>query len=233
MNFNNIPTSLLLVLLIEAFWIAAFFAFIQHILLKAIRNERLHDFVKFYNPLLRNVVWILFSINVIYHLAKVNPVVSLAVLGVLLALGWQFIRDFMHGTIFRFQKGDITGQLLKVKKFSGLVNKMHSTKIELSTKDGEIIQIPYSRIISEVTTKPRATKHLKTGNLIINLPEGSNIEAAKNKIKEQLLNLPWVVSNKGIKIEKLEQKGGKIQLKVAFSALNVEYVERVREVLNA
>ena len=233
MNFNNIPTSLLLVLLIEAFWIAAFFAFIQHILLKAIRNERLHDFVKFYNPLLRNVVWVLFIINVIYHLAKVNPVVSLAVLGVLLALGWQFIRDFIHGTIFRFQKGDITGQRLKVKEFNGLVNKMHSTKIELSTKNGEIIQIPYSHIISEVTTKPKATKYIKTGNLIIDLPEGSNIENAKNKLKKQLLNLPWVVSTKGIKIEKLEQKGGEIQLKVAFSALNAEYVERVREIINA
>lgn len=53
MDFNNIPTSLLILLLIRAFWIVAFFGFIQHILLKAIRNERLHDFVAFYTPFLK------------------------------------------------------------------------------------------------------------------------------------------------------------------------------------
>ena len=230
--FNNIPTSLLLVLLIKAFWIAISFAFVQHILLKAIRNERMHDFVKFYNPLLRNVVWILFSIHVLYQLTQVSPAVSLAVVGVLLALGWQSVRDLVQGTIFRFQKGDISGQRLHVKKYTGIVNKMHNTKIELNTKDGEIVQIPYSHIISAVTTKPTATKHLKTGVVFLDLPEGSQVEEAKNKLKEQLLNLPWIVSSKGVKIEKRVQENGTIQLKIAFSTLSVAYVERVRELLH-
>ncbi len=231
MEFDNIPTTLLIVLLIRAFWIVVVFGFIQHILLKVIRHERLHDFVKFYNPLFRNVVWMLFAISVIFHLAKINPTVSLAVLGVILALGWQSIRDFVQGTIFRFQKGDILGQQLKVKNYSGVVSKMHNTKIELCAKNGEIMQIPYSRIISEVTTKPATTKHLKTGNVIVALPLESNVEESKNKLKEQLLNMPWVVSSKGVTIENLKPKNGKQQFKIAFSTLNTEYVERVRELL--
>ena len=202
MTFNNIPTSLIILLLIQAFWIAAFFGVIQHVIVKAIRNERWHDFIAFYNPLVRNIVWILFAISVIYNLANANPVVSLAVVGVVLALGWHAIRDFVQGTIFRFQKGDIKGQFLKVKDYSGIVNKMQDTKIELVTNNEEIIQIPYSRIISAVTTKPTATKHLKVGNILVDLPENTNVEAVKSKIKHQLLNMPWVVSNKGIKIEK-------------------------------
>ena len=228
MDFNNIPTGLLLLLLVRAFWIAAFFAFIQHVLLKIIKNEGLHDFIEYYNPLFRNIAWMLFSINVIYDLAKINPVVSLAVVGVLIALGWQSVRDFVQGTIFRFQRGDITGQRLRIKNFSGVVNKMHNTKIELNSENGEIIQIPYSQIISEVTTKPATTKHLKTGNIIIELSGESNLEKEKNKLKEQLLNLPWVVSSKGVAIENLPQKDGKQQLKITFSTLNAEYVERVR-----
>ncbi len=231
MEFNNIPTTLLILLLVRAFWIVAFFGFIQHILLKVIRNERLHDFVKFYNPLLQNVAWVLFAMNVVFDFSKINPVVSLAVLGVMLALGWQSIRDFVQGTVFRFQKGDITGQRLKVKNYSGVVVKMHNTKIELRAKNGEIMQIPYSRIISEVTTKPAATKHLKTGNLVVALPVESNVEEAKSKLKEQLLNIPWVVSSKGVHIELLKPKNGKQQFKVVFSTLNAEYVERVRELL--
>lgn len=233
MTFENIPLSLLIVLLIRAFWIVTFFGFVQYVFLKAIRNERLHDVVEFYNPLVRNVTWILFTIHVIYHLAKINPIVSLAVLGTLLALGWQPARDFIQGTIFRFQKGDITGQLLKVKRYNGIINKMYNTKIELIGKDGEIVQIPYSRIISEVTTKPASAKQLKTGNVIIQLPLGSNVEETKNAIKEKLLNLPWIVSSKGVDIEKLEDKDGVQRLKVAFSTLNLAYVEQVRRLLEA
>ena len=230
-DFNNIPTSLLFLLLIRAFWIVVFFGFIQHVLRKVIRKERLHDFIQFYNPLFRNVAWMLFVINAIYRLAKINPIVSLAVLGVLLALGWKSIRDFVQGTILKLQKGDIVGQRLKVKEYSGIVKKMCDTKLELSTKDGEIIQIPYSQIISEVTTKPTATKYLKTGNVVLDLSKGSDVETSKIQIRERLLNLPWVISNKGVKIEGVVSEDGHQQLKIAFSTLSLDYIERVRSAL--
>ncbi|MCB0650124.1 MAG: mechanosensitive ion channel [Saprospiraceae bacterium] len=229
MDFNNIPTSLLILLLIRAFWIVAFFGFIQHILLKAIRNERLHDFVAFYTPLFKNVAWILFTINMIYTLAKVNPIVSMAVIGSLLALGWQPARDFIQGTIFRFQNGDISGQLLKIKHFSGVVSKMNNTKIELRIKNGEIVQIPYSRIVSAFTTKPAASGRQKTGNIIIDLSPSDHFESKKKELKEKLLNMPWVVSSKGITIEKLESRDEKRQLKISFSTADADHVDRVLE----
>jgi len=231
MDFNIIPTSLLLTLLIRAFWIVLFFGFIQHVLLKVIRKERIHDLIKFYNPLFRNLAWILFAVNAIYRLAKINPVVSLAVIGVLIALGWKSIRNFVQGTIFKFQKGDIVGQRLKLKNYSGVVKEMKHTKLELNTQNGEIIQIPYNKIISEVTIKPIATKYLKTGSIIIDLPEGSDVEQRKSEYKKRLFNSPWVISHKGIKIEHLKLKKGKQQLKIAFSVLHLEYVDRVRKAI--
>ena len=229
MTFNNIPTSLILYLLIQAFAIAAFFGVIQHVIVKAIRNERWHEFITFYNPVVRNIAWVLFAINLVYQMANVNPIVSLAVLGVVLALGWQSIRDFVQGTIFRFQKGNIKGQVLKVKAFKGVVNKMQNTKIELVTNNEEIIQIPYSRIITAITTKPTATKHLRVGHVFVDLPEGGDIEAIKATTQERLLNMPWVVSSKGVKIEK---KAGKQRLKIAFSTLDEACIDRVKKTIN-
>jgi hypothetical protein len=229
MTFNNIPTSLILYLLIQALWIAAFFGVIQQVVVKAIRHERWHEFIAFYNPLVRNIAWILFAINIVYRLANVNPIVSLAVVGVVLALGWQSIRDFVQGTIFRLQKGNIKGQLLKVKSFKGVVNKMQNTKIELVTNNEEIIQIPYSRIITAITTKPTASKHLKVGHIFVDLPKDGDIEAIKSSTKERLLNMPWVVSSQGVKIEK---KAGSQRLKVAFSTLDEACIERVKKTIN-
>lgn len=225
-NFNNIPISLLIVLLIQAVWIFAIFGLIQHIVLGLIRKEWLHDWVEFYNPLFRNIAWVLFTINAVYRLTEVNPIVSLVVIGIILALGWQSIRDFIQGTIFRFQKGNLIGQRLKVKSYDGIVSKMENTKIELITDNDEIIQIPYSKIISAVTSRPTATKHLIKGQIVINLSQDSTIEAAASKLKTQLLNMPWVITSKGIKVEKIE---GENQLKVAFSTLNEGFVERIRE----
>ncbi len=227
-NFTNIPISLLIVLFIQAAWIFFTFSLIQHIVVKMIRKEWLHDWVAFYNPLFRNIAWILFTINAVYRLAEINPIVSLVVVGVMLALGWQSIRDFVQGTIFRFQRGNLKGQRLKVKSYDGIVNKMENTKIELITDNEEIFQIPYSKIISAVTSKPTATKHLIKGQIIVDLEKNSTIEAAESKLKTQLMNMPWVISSKGIKVEKIE---GKNQLKVAFSTLNEGFVERVKRAL--
>jgi len=228
MTFSNIPTSLIIFLLIQAFWIVAFFAIIEHIIVKIIKNERWHDLVAFYTPLLKNITWLLFAIKVIYHLANVNPIVSLAVVGVVIALGWQSIRDFVQGTIFRLQKGDIRGQLLKVKNFSGVVSKMNITKIELVSNDDEIIQIPYSHIISAITAKPTATKHLTSSHILVNIPDTVSLETTKKNIKHQLLNMPWIVSSKGVKIERVNDDH---QLKIVFSTLNEEYVEKVKVLL--
>jgi len=224
-NFTNIPISLLIVLFIQAVWIFLTFSLIQHIVVKMIRKEWLHDWVAFHNPLFRNIAWVLFTINAVYRLAEVNPIVSLVVVGVILALGWQSIRDFVQGTIFRFQRGNLKGQRLKVKSYDGIVNKMENTKIELITDNEEILQIPYSKIISAVTIKPTATKHLIKGQIIVDVEENSTIEAAESKLKTQLMNMPWVITSKGIKVEKIE---GENQLKVAFSTLNEGFVERVR-----
>ena len=224
-NFTNIPISLLIVLLIQAVWIIAVFGLIQHIVLRLIRKEWLHDKVAFYNPLFRNIAWVLFTINTVYRLAEVNPVVSLVVVGIVLALGWQSIRDFIQGTVFRFQKGNIKGQRLKVKSYDGIVSKMENTKIELMTDNEEIIQIPYSKIISAVTSKPTATKHLIKGQIYVDLAEDSTVEAAASMLKTQLMNMPWVITSKGVKVEKV---AGKNQLKIAFSTLNEGFVERVR-----
>lgn len=223
--FNNIPISLLIILFIQAIWIFLTFSLIQHILLKAIRKEWLYDWVEFHNPLFRNIAWVLFTINAVYRLAEVNPVVSLVVVGVILALGWQSIRDFIQGTIFRFQRGNLKGQRLKVKSYNGIVNKMENTKIELITDNEEILQIPYSKIISAVTSKPTATKHLIKSQIFVNLDKNSTLEAAESKLKMQLMNMPEVITNKGLKIEKVE---GKNKFKVAFSTLNETYVERIK-----
>lgn len=225
-NFANIPISLLILLFIQAVCIFLTFSLIQHIVVKVIRKEWLHDWVAFHNPLFRNIAWVLFTINAVYRLAEVNPVVSLVVVGVILALGWQSIRDFVQGTIFRFQRGNLKGQRLKVKSYDGIVNKMENTKIELITDNEEVLQIPYNKIISAVTTKPTATKHLIKGQIIVNLDKNSPIEVAESKLKTQLMNIPWVVTSKGIKIEKIKDKN---KLKIAFSTLNEGFVERVKK----
>ncbi len=232
-NFAIIPMSLIILLAIRAFWIFAFFGFIQHILLKIIRRERLHDFIKFYNPLLRNVAWILFFTNTIYRLAKINPVVSLLVVGVLLALGWGVIRNFVQGTIFRFLNGDMTGQRLKVRKYSGVVKKMDDIGLKLSTKNGEIIQIPYSHITSRVVTKPGSAKRLKTGSILIPIQDKGIVEEKKAELKKQLLDLPWVISGSPVKIERMETKKGKQQLKITFATISTEYIDVIRRTFSA
>jgi len=77
MEFQNIPFKVVFLLLIQAFWIVSFYMVLQHVVIRMIKKERLHDWLAFYVPLIRNITWVLFFVKVVYTLGKYQPLLIL------------------------------------------------------------------------------------------------------------------------------------------------------------
>lgn len=218
MEFQAIPFKVIFLLLIEAAWIFGLFALLQHIVIRMIKREGWHDWLAFYVPLIRNVSWILFSIKVIYTFGSFQPLLVIAISGVVLALTWSIIRDFVLGTIFRFQKGNIVLQEIKINEYKGQVVKMGETKLSLELKNGEIVQLPYKSLFTEVLIKPISNKQIKAETIVVPINEIKSIELIKKQIKSIVLASPWVVFKNGVSVELFnDTEENQKKIKVSYS----------------
>ena len=228
-EFQDISFGMFFRLISAAVSIFIFFFIAKRYLTPWIRNERLQEHLRFYLPLVRNVVWILFCIDLIYEISLINLFVSLSLFGVIIALLWQLVRDFVQGIIFGFQKGDIVGQRLKINDYSGVVSAQTTTKLHLEIENGEIIQFPYSKVTSQLVSKPTVAGHLKTCSFSVVLSEKVNIDAAKDKLTSHLLSMPWVISTMKIKVEVVEERNANIELKVVVYTSSEKYISRIKQ----
>lgn len=228
-EFQDISFGMFFRLMSAAFWIFTFFYIAKIYVTPWIRNERFQRHLSFYLPLVRNVVWVLFCIDLVYEISLINIFVSLGLFGVIIALLWQLVRDFVQGIIFGFQKGDIVGQRLKINDYSGVVSSQTTTKLHLELENGEIVQFPYSKMTSQLVSKPTLARHLKSCSFSVILSEKVNIEAAKDKLRSHLLSMPWVISTMKIKVEVVDEGNTNIELKVVVYTSSEKYISRIKQ----
>ena len=228
-EFHDISFGMFFRLISAAFSIFIFFFITKRYLTPWIRNEQLKEDLCFYLPLVRNVVWILFFIDLVYEISLINLLLSLSLFGVIIALLWQLVRDFVQGIIFGFQKGDIVGQRLKIDNYSGIVSAQTTTKLHLEIENGEIIQFPYSKVNTHLVSKPTVARHLKSCSFSVVLSEKVNIDAAKEKLISHLLSMPWVISTMKIKVEVVDERNTNIELKVIVYTSSEKYISRIKQ----
>ena len=220
MEFQNISLKIIVLLLIQAFWIVSTFMVLQHVIIRMIKNERLHDWLAFYVPLIRNITWVLFVLRVIYVFGKHQPILTLFIVGILLGLTWTIIRDFIQGTIFRIQKGDIIGQQIQLDSYKGTVLKMGETKMSIELKNGEIVQLPYNKLFTDVIIKPISNRQIKNQTLILPIAKAAALETLKTELIQKIIAYPWVVIKNGVVVEFFndEQQERKVKLSYAISS---------------
>ncbi len=235
MDFQVIPFKVFFLLIIELVWLIGFFVTFQYVVIRMIKNHKWKDWLTFYVPLIRNVVLVLFTAKVVYSLGKYNPLLILFIVGVVFASTWPIIRDFVQGTIFCLQKGNIVGQEIKMDEIKGLIIKLGKTKLNVEQKNGEVVQIPYNQVFTSVVAKPITDKEVKSEMIIIPLPNNSKLDQLKNDLRVKLLSFPWMVIKNGVSIDFFQEKETKM-IKIGFSLTNpskkMEIEEEVKHYLS-
>jgi len=230
-QFNEISFDRFLLLLGFSVLLFILHKFINRYVIRWAKDERKQKFIKEYLPLAINVLWILLIVYFIYKLTLANPIVSIAITGLVLLLTWHTINDFVQGTIFKIQKGNIVDQSIKIGELSGIIVKMGITKMDIQLDNGETLHYPYSKLYTQVVRTTTNVKHFKNCIFTISVPFTADVEMLKKQILVSLLNSPWVVSSMPIKMEVVNQDAEKRNIKINAYTLDDKFIPKIQHAL--
>lgn len=192
-----------------------------------LKNERWHDRMVFYLPIIRNIALFLLVVEVLVVLGVEHPLLVVGVLAAVIVVLWGYVSNVVLGTVFRFQRGNLKGQGIKVEEFSGKVIEMRNAKLEIETEKGEILQMPYSKLINNVEIKPSAAKYLKSCTVLIEVKE-DGFKKLQNDVLGLVSRLPYVVDSVLPKIEVVDQNLNSYSCKVVVYTNDDKYVPLIK-----
>ncbi len=200
---------------------------IWRFVLPFIKNQRWHDSIKFYLPVFRNLLMLLLVIEVVIVLGQSSPFLVVAVLAVLVATLWGYVTNTLLGTFFKLQRGNLKGQGIKLDAYAGKVIEMKNTKMEIETERGEILQVPYAKIVNNVEIRPSAAKHLKSCSVVIKVRE-KGFKVLQKEVLNMVGNLPYVVDSVLPKVEVIEQDKDAYSCKVVVYTNDDKFVPLIK-----
>lgn len=192
-----------------------------------VKNQRWHDRIWFYLPVFRNAFLVLLVLEIIVVLGQESPWLIIGVLAAIMVALWGYVTNVLLGTFFKFQGGNLKGQGIKVGEHAGKVIDMKNTKIELETEKGEIIQVPYSKIVNNVEIRPSAAKHLRSCTVMVKVEEKA-FKTLQTEVLNVVGSLPYVVDSVLPKIEVIDQSRDMYACKVVVYTNDDKFIPLIK-----
>lgn len=203
------------------------YVLVMRFVLPFVKNERWHDRIQFYAPLVRNLAIVALAIEVVLHLGWSHPWITLGILAAVILLFWAYLSNVLLGTVFKIQRGNLKGQGIKLGEFSGKIVEMKNAKMEVETEKGEVLQIPYAKIVNEVEIKPSAAKYLRACSVVMEVNEKS-FKTLQKDVSRQVGLMPYVVDTVLPKIEIIDQTVDQYRCKIVVYTNDDRFVPVIK-----
>ncbi|OQY03733.1 MAG: hypothetical protein B6I20_04375 [Bacteroidetes bacterium 4572_117] len=180
------------------------------------------------------IVWII----VIYQLADLSlnekPILSVIMFLLLIfILAWSFwfiLRDFLAGIYIRISGRFKLNETIAFDAVNGKIIRFADLYFVIEKPNGTTVEIPYNKLFSKKMERyvQSAEEEL---NLSFEIKSSKNREIVIEKIKKQVLELPWISHKHETKLILQKQADGKIRLNLTVILLNKKYKNSVEEIL--
>ncbi len=218
--------------IVKLFIVFAAYWLLLKVLVPFVKNDLWHERLKFYLPACRNVILFLLILEVVINLGIESPFLTLGIATGLLIVSWGYSKELFQGTVFKFQRGNIAGQRLKVKDFSGKIVALNNTKLELETEKGEILQIPYSQIVGDVEIKPSSAKYLRACVLMLKTTQ-EDYAGFEQGLRKTISRIPFVVDSVKPKFEIINQSSEEVECKLVVYTNDEKFIPQIKSKLLA
>lgn len=186
-------------------------------------------------PIIELILWVWFTLWIVYRETTETPlnavVPGIVVVVLLLLFVWYFGRDLVCGVILKAENGFEAGQMIQTVEGYCTIKKAGYRSLEVSTKEGMIIRIPYSVISRKPIVLPvsnvKGAEHRITLKVFSTFPP----EKINTMLKGKLLEMPWVVSGENIKIEITREDADSYKVMLDYHALSPEMALKAEDYL--
>ncbi|TVQ89299.1 MAG: mechanosensitive ion channel family protein [Bacteroidetes bacterium] len=200
----------------------------------AARKKFYYPYIFRFYPWLEVLVWTAFIFWAVYiHFSAlvIYPVLSgsLAVIFILV-VSWFVLRDFISGAVLRADHGFYPGNRIKTDSFAGTIVSLGYVSVEILTSGGERIKVPYSNLTGKQITRIEEQGQEKNQNVKLKIPQKYGAQNIQQMLRKQILELPWIVAGKEIKIE-LAPEEDKYIADITFQSVKDDMLPKTEELL--
>ena len=225
----NFDFSELILLLIVPIGVMIYF--LLKILKVNISNSRFNRKYKNYFLLFEIIVWLLFgwwSFKVIYGNTDYYSILIVAILFIVLFwIGWFLAKDFIAGTVLKLSDNYQEGQFFRLNDIEGHIAQINYLHLNIRQENGEIIKIPFSKILGSVHHKSFLDDKTKQYKFEIIIDKQETLDETRGKIRKNILLSAGVNIKKEPLISLKSSSEKKWNFDITYFILDEQYCELI------
>lgn len=184
-------------------------------------------------PVAEFAFWLGYFIWAVRTLYAAYNTLALIIIGVLLVLivapVWFLFRDFIYGLILKLQRKIETGIAIEIEDIHGTVINTGLLSFEIKSGGGNIESIPYNKIIGKVIVRHGTNTSLNSHLIRLCVDSSNDIRQLLPKLKNTLINAPWMVGSEIPIIKKVEKENNEYLIDVVVYTVDEDHVEKIKD----
>lgn len=195
------------------------------------------EFFNKYLPVAELIVWIIFLLWSIQYLGSRGQLITLVPFLVfiilILYLAWYSLKDITTGVIFKTGKTHHINDHISVAGITGRITAMGMRNIEIEDYSGQIVTIPYSKIVGNIMLKSYPSQSLLSHNFRMKIAANENTDIFRtiDNMHISILTLPWSSQKKEPKISIELETDQYYTLSITIFSLDESYFKRTEKYL--
>jgi len=200
---------------------------VKRLLLRLCKNGTRFNTITSWMPAVEILLWTMFVVWMIEFLSGNNYLYSLALFGLfaiaMAGFMWFSLRDYLAGAIFRINRAFNLNETITTMGITGVIKSFRSRFLELETKKGETIFIPYSKIFGEVINKSHPAEKVQAYTFSMKVHDTDDFKLISEKILIEILNQPYASLSKDPSIYLSQEKDGFMELEITLYSPENKY----------
>ena len=183
------------------------------------------------------LTWILFLIWAANSARHRNPILSLSITGILLfVLFWVSyfgLKNIIAGVFFRYQENYAIGDHYQNNEYSGRIIEFKLFALRLESKEGQIISIPYGKLVNKVSTHQEVGKTITAYTFELSTSKEKERQEITQEIKNTLLSMAWISTHRTPEIHQLKTNESTYLFNISLFAINNDYALKTEQILKS
>ena len=143
-------------------------------------------------------------------------------------LSWFLMRDVFAGMIFRISHNLKNGVFISAGDIKGQIRAQNLTYLKLMDEKGNLVNIPYSRLISQVVTELTQTGVSGEQVVTLKIDKSRGISDSEIIIRDTLLNNPWSNLKEEPKIKFIEEVENAYLFEITLLSVNATTMKFIK-----
>jgi len=231
-NYSAFPVLSLFITGIAVYFLLRLLRFIIPYIAK---HRKAREWIHQYFSLFELFIWVVFTLWFLPYLMHRNLYAGYSLAFILMAIfiwvSLYGLRNLIAGFIFRSNNGLKIGEHIQIGEYKGSIVKMAYRSIILDSANGDLISLPYSKIVNQALIKISSTELRHSHSFNLETAKAKNIQKLTNEIISKALMHPRYSLTESPKVELVQELDDKMLFSVKIFAIENKYLSIIEEYL--